>query len=88
MDRWFPAALIAMKVVCAWCNKTLSPGEPDDTVSHGICPDCAEMVLRQRQVPLLELLNQFDVPVIALDADVSALCANQAAEKAMAIKWT
>jgi hypothetical protein len=75
-----------MKVICAWCNKTLSPGEPDDTISHGICPDCAEMVLGQRQVSLLELLNQFDVPVIALDADVTALCANQAAEKTAANK--
>lgn len=73
-----------MKVICAWCNKTLSPGEPGDAISHGICPDCAEMVLGQRQVALVELLNQFDVPVIAFDANVTALCANHAAEKTMA----
>lgn len=69
-----------MIVICAWCNKTLSAGRPDDAVSHGICPECAELLLGQPRLTLDQLLEQFDTPVIALDADITALCANQAAE--------
>lgn len=29
---------MAIKVVCAWCKKTLVEG--DEPISHGICPDC------------------------------------------------
>lgn len=27
--------------VCAWCDLTLSEGEPGSPVSHGICGSCA-----------------------------------------------
>jgi len=31
-----------MRVVCAWCDKTVMEGEPGDTlVSHGICSECS-----------------------------------------------
>jgi transcriptional regulator with PAS, ATPase and Fis domain len=73
-----------MIVICAWCNKTLSAGRPGDAVSHGICPECAELLLGQRRLTLDQLLEQFDTPVIALDADLTALCANQAAERVLA----
>ena len=32
-----------MKVVCAWCGKTMreaQPGHEKDDVSHGICAEC------------------------------------------------
>ncbi len=29
-----------MKIVCAWCGKTLQEGK--EPVSHGICADCAK----------------------------------------------
>jgi hypothetical protein len=73
-----------MIVICAWCNKTLSAGQPDDAVSHGICSECAELLLGQRRLTLGQLLEQLDTPVIAIDADITAICANQAAGKILA----
>jgi len=33
-----------MKVVCAWCNKTLKDDKLNDKeVSHGICKSCKEI---------------------------------------------
>jgi transcriptional regulator with PAS, ATPase and Fis domain len=75
-----------MIVICAWCNKTLSAGQPGDAVSHGICSECAELLVGQRRLTLSQLLDQLDTPVIALDADITAMCANQAAEKILATK--
>ena len=36
-----------MKIVCAWCKKTLkeSDNKNDDLVSHGICKQCKTEVL-------------------------------------------
>jgi len=33
-----------MVVICAWCKKTIGEIAPydDKSVSHGICPECAE----------------------------------------------
>lgn len=28
-----------MKIVCAWCKKTIKDG-PGEPVSHGMCPAC------------------------------------------------
>ena len=39
-----------MKVVCAWCDKDM--GEKDgkgvEGISHGICEECLEKVLKER----------------------------------------
>ena len=34
-------------VVCAWCRKYMSGDPGGNRVSHGICPPCAEAVLRE-----------------------------------------
>jgi hypothetical protein len=39
-----------LKVICAWCTKTIEVKEIDDefsesTVSHGICVPCKDKVL-------------------------------------------
>jgi hypothetical protein len=41
---------------CAWCGKTLwiSNSEPIGLVSHGICPDCAEIVREEMSETLQE----------------------------------
>lgn len=70
-----------MKVVCAWCAQTLAPGEPGDPVSHGICPICTRLLGQQRLLPLTELLDQVDVPVVAFGPGLTALGANRAAGK-------
>jgi len=70
-----------MKVICAWCQKTLSPGEPNDRISHGICPECRYRFETQRALTLDELLDEFEAPVIAVDANGMALAANAAAAR-------
>lgn len=40
------ASLGELKKVCAWCGKHLV-GPADGVVSHGICPECSERVLRE-----------------------------------------
>ncbi len=68
-----------MKVVCAWCNKTISPGHSDDSVSHGICRGCAQAVFVRRRLTLKESLDKLDIAVITVDGDATAIYANQAA---------
>lgn len=39
-----------MKVVCAWCKKTIRDDEnvkPDDPVSHGICVECKRKIEKE-----------------------------------------
>lgn len=30
------------KVICAWCKKTMRPGNEKELPSHGICPACRD----------------------------------------------
>lgn len=38
-----------MRIVCAWCQKTLGMKEPvcEHTVTHGICEACAKTFLNK-----------------------------------------
>lgn len=36
-----------MKVICAWCKKVLRIGTIENGVSHGICPECAQKMIRE-----------------------------------------
>ena len=36
-----------MKLVCAWCGKTIREGRDDGIVSHGICKDCAREMCKE-----------------------------------------
>jgi len=77
-----------MKVVCAWCNKTLSPGEPDGQISHGVCADCAAKMTPSRRLSLDQLLDRLHLPAIAVDINLSVTCANHAAEKILGTQGT
>lgn len=33
-----------MKIICAWCGKTMSDPGNTTEISHGCCPDCAKTV--------------------------------------------
>ena len=47
-----------MKTICAWCNKVLTEGDtPDGMLSHGICPDCLEELIRTPEISLADFLN-------------------------------
>ena len=35
-----------LKIVCAWCGKTVKDGVPGAPVSHLICPPCYEREMR------------------------------------------
>jgi len=77
-----------MKVVCAWCNKTLSPGDPDGPISHGVCAECAAKMTPSRRLALQQLLDRLPLPAIAVDANITATCANRAAEKVLGKRGT
>jgi PAS domain-containing protein len=70
-----------MRVICSYCRAELAPKEPleDDAITHTMCPDCLDHFGRQAEGwSLGELLDQFDVPVLAVDCDGRAIAANQA----------
>ena len=70
-----------MSPICAWCQKPLPPVEAflDRPSFPGMCPDCARRSQGERPVALADLLNEFAVPVLAVDDDVVVLAANDAA---------
>jgi hypothetical protein len=68
-----------MKSVCAWCHEPLDNGPADGgLISHGICPRCLEFALARR-TGIHDFLNTIDAPVLAVDGDVRAVGANDAA---------
>ena len=71
-----------MKIICAWCHKTLSenPG-PKTEVSYGICPDCMENLLGPSRVILSEFLNSIELPILVTDEHSEIRQANRAAER-------
>ncbi len=73
-----------MKVVCAWCQKTLQePPDGEPGVSHGICEDCLHRVMGTRPRELGELLRTLEVPVMVLDSRSRVVDMNESAEKAL-----
>jgi len=73
-----------MKVICAWCQKTLQEPQPGELeVSHGICRDCMQRAMGARRKELGELLRTLEVPVMVLDAENRVVDMNESAEKAL-----
>ncbi len=69
-----------MKVVCAWCHKTLQEPLPGDLrVSHGICQDCIHRVLGARAKELGEFLRTLEIPVLVLDRENKVVELNESA---------
>jgi len=75
-----------MRTFCVWCGNEFVPGPADGAIAHGVCPGCYYALIARRKLDLAELLDQIDVPVIAFDADVTALLANKKAEQAVGKK--
>jgi hypothetical protein len=68
-----------MKSVCAWCHEPLDDGPAGGgPISHGICRRCLEFALARR-TGIRDFLNTMDAPVLAVDGDVRAIGANDAA---------
>ncbi len=73
-----------MIVRCGWCGKQLddSPGvdgeagNPQQPVSHGICPDCQDNLAFQMGVDLHKYLDSLKTPVVLVDQSGSVVAAN------------
>jgi cytochrome c553 len=70
-----------MKVVCAWCHKTLKEYESQrNMVSHGICPDCLRELIGGTDVNLRDFLDKLDFPVLLTDGTALVQRANRMAD--------
>jgi len=63
-----------MQIICAWCNEVIA--HPADfarhgetvEISHGICPNCSDIILREATQQLLGRLKQLEEPLLLLDS--------------------
>ena len=63
-----------MQIICAWCNEVIThsaavtrDGETVE-ISHGICPSCSDIILREATQQLLDRLMQLEEPLLLLDS--------------------
>ncbi len=73
-------------VVCSFCGKALGhkAGLASGQTSHGMCPECADHFRRMWEgMSLGEYLDQFEVPVLVVDADARVVAGNQALAAAL-----
>ncbi len=69
-----------MKTVCTFCNTVIrGENEPDDEVSHGVCPSCYREILTRHGFNARKFLELFDAPVLLVDGDARVLAANHLA---------
>ena len=75
---------MSMKVVCAWCQKTIQEGpEAEAEVSHGICEECARRVRGAGAKSMAEFIRTVGIPVMVLDGDFKVVDMNDLAENAL-----
>ena len=75
-----------MKVICSYCTSHICDKEPleDERVSHGMCPSCDAYFERQAQgLSLSSYLDNFPLPIIAVDANGRMLAVNQRGARLM-----
>ncbi len=71
-----------MQVICSYCRKRLPDKPPFDNPSptHTMCPEClAHFEPQWKGQSLSEYLNQFDAPVLAVNAEGRLIAANSRA---------
>ncbi len=60
-----------MKILCAYCNAVMNPGEaPDDLVGHSICDRCTRNVLSDTGIDICKYPDMFDDPVFLVNPDM------------------
>jgi hypothetical protein len=73
-----------MVVKCAWCDLLIGDAdisaEERYPVSHGICPQCAEKMLRDLPTTAKNFLDSFEQPVMLVDNVNNVLITNRAAK--------
>jgi hypothetical protein len=63
-----------MKIMCAYCNTVMIPGDsPDEPVSHGLCDQCSQYVLADIGVDITKYFDMLEAPVFLLNQDVRLL---------------
>ena len=74
-----------MKIICAWCKKTLTedPG-PKTELSYGTCPECMGTLLGPSRIILTEFLNTIELPILVVDEHNGIRQTNRAAERMLA----
>lgn len=68
-----------MRVVCSYCQKLVATKPPlnDGSVTHGMCPACAEYFGAQWSgMSYAAYLARFDFPVVLVDGDVRLVAVN------------
>ena len=72
-----------MKRVCSWCGKNLgelaSDSHSKETITHGLCDECAHHIFAQTGMELVEYLDGLNEPVVVVDGEGTVKSANQQA---------
>lgn len=74
-----------MGKVCAWCNNEVRPSEVSNALNsvilkHGVCSQCAQVIMIDSGRYLTSYLDTMEEPVILVGDDVRVISANQAAK--------
>lgn len=74
-----------MKRTCAWCNRHLgttpTDTQPQDVVTHGICPECADKLYAELGLDLTTFLDEIEAPVVVVDETGVMQAANETARE-------
>ena len=66
-----------MLKICAWCGKTIEDSaDKQPGMSHGMCAECEAVLEGDRPGSLRSLLEEFDMPVMAIDGEGRMRTAN------------
>lgn len=71
-----------MILLCSFCRKNLGEKEPYENrnITHGMCRECYERMLKQLEgISFDEYLDEYDFPVLIVDADGRIAAANEKA---------
>ena len=71
-----------MHKICAWCGKDIADvSDSNPGVTHGMCTDCEALLEGDRPGSLRHLLDQFKMPVMAIDKEGRMRTANGRVEE-------
>lgn len=77
----------AMRYVCAWCLKDISPVNEsihsDTEISHGICSSCRDNAKFQEGVSLQCYIDSFAIPIFVLGSDMRVRGVNRRAREVL-----
>ncbi len=71
-----------IRKICAWCKKDLGSiptvgYQPQNAISHGICPDCLRNFFDFGSQSMEEFLERFEHPVFLVDSNGRTIYANK-----------